>query len=153
MNCQVDGGTAYFHSEPCKKEWWHRSDRATPKTLCEGCGTDMTGMVNFGCGTRSDNGIAGIMACSPLCFQSCQYENVPVNQLPYLPEAENDPISPDHYKQGGIEVIDIIRAYGLGFNIGNVLKYILRAKMKGNEVQDLKKAQRYLEFELEEKEK
>ena len=38
--------------------------------------------------------------------------------------------------------------YGLGFNIGNVVKYVLRAGKKDDIVQELEKAKQYLEFEI-----
>ena len=48
----------------------------------------------------------------------------------------HDPInSPSHYiSENGLEVLDIIEAYGLAdsFHLGNVLKYCLRAKAKGD---------------------
>lgn len=50
---------------------------------------------------------------------------------------------PKHYNQG-MEVIDLIEAYNLGFHEGNVVKYVCRAKFKGMELQDLKKARQYL---------
>lgn len=52
---------------------------------------------------------------------------------------------PAHYNKGGIEVLDIIEAYELDYKLGNVIKYILRAKYKGRELEDLKKANFYLE--------
>ena len=52
---------------------------------------------------------------------------------------------PAHYKTGGIETIDFIEAKDLGYHLGNVIKYVTRAKHKGNELEDLKKAQWYLE--------
>ena len=51
---------------------------------------------------------------------------------------------PPHYKAGGIETIDFIEAKELGYNLGNVVKYITRADHKGNKLEDLKKAQWYL---------
>jgi hypothetical protein len=64
--------------------------------------------------------------------------------------SDADPIHPAHYKSGGIEVIDIIEAYGLGFCLGNVVKYVLRAGRKQpNAVEDLKKARWYLDREIE----
>ena len=52
---------------------------------------------------------------------------------------------PPHYKTGGIETIDFIEAKELGYHLGNVIKYVTRAKHKGAELEDLKKAQWYLE--------
>ena len=55
---------------------------------------------------------------------------------------------PPHYKMGGIETIDFIEAKNLNYNLGNVVKYITRAEYKGNKIEDLKKAQWYLNREL-----
>ena len=53
-------------------------------------------------------------------------------------------IGGDHYAKHKIQPWDIIDEYGLNFYAGNVLKYLLRYKDKGG-VEDLKKAQHYLE--------
>ena len=50
---------------------------------------------------------------------------------------------PPHYKAGGIETIDFIEAKNLGYNLGNVVKYVSRADLKGNKVEDLQKARWY----------
>lgn len=56
---------------------------------------------------------------------------------------------PDHYQgSGGMEVIDIIENYDLGFSLGNAIKYILRADAKCNRKQDLKKAIWYIQREI-----
>lgn len=45
---------------------------------------------------------------------------------------------PDYYKRGGVEAIDAIEAWGLGFNLGNAVKYIARAGHKtADSLQDL----------------
>ena len=51
---------------------------------------------------------------------------------------------PPHHLVGGIETIDVIEAKGLGFLAGNVIKYVLRYQFKGKPLEDLKKAQWYL---------
>lgn len=56
---------------------------------------------------------------------------------------------PEHYQGYRYEVIDIIEDYNLGFNLGNVIKYVLRANKKGHLIEDLKKAKWYLEREIE----
>lgn len=56
---------------------------------------------------------------------------------------------PSHYTQGKIEVIDFIEDQKLGFHEANAVKYIARAKHKGNELQDLKKAAWYLNRRIE----
>ena len=55
---------------------------------------------------------------------------------------------PDHYNCGKLEAIDVIEdaGYGEGFCLGNVLKYVLRAKHKEDEIEDLKKARWYLDY-------
>lgn len=56
---------------------------------------------------------------------------------------------PDHYQGNGIEVIDIIDSFELNFNLGNAIKYILRADKKGFKKKDLHKAIWYLNRQLE----
>ena len=64
--------------------------------------------------------------------------------------SRSDPVNhPYHYKAGGIETIDFIEAKGLGYRLGNVVKYITRADHKGNRKQDLEKAMWYLKREIE----
>jgi hypothetical protein len=55
---------------------------------------------------------------------------------------------PPHYKAGGIETIDFIEAKSLNYNLGNVVKYITRADLKGSKLEDLQKAQWYLNREI-----
>jgi hypothetical protein len=55
---------------------------------------------------------------------------------------------PPHYQGNGIEVIDIIESFELNFNLGNTIKYVLRAGNKGNKKEDLEKAVWYLKREL-----
>lgn len=63
---------------------------------------------------------------------------------------KKDNINPDHYKDGGIETIDFIEAKGLGYHLGNVVKYVSRAGKKTTDpLEDLKKAQWYLQREIE----
>jgi hypothetical protein len=62
----------------------------------------------------------------------------------------SDPVNhPRHYNEGGIEVIDAIEAWRLGFHLGNVVKYVARANYKGKPLEDLKKAQWYLNRAIE----
>lgn len=53
---------------------------------------------------------------------------------------------PQHYggEDSPTEAIKVIEAWGLGFHLGNAVKYIARAGKKGDEVEDLKKAHWYL---------
>lgn len=57
-------------------------------------------------------------------------------------------IGGDHYKMLPIEPWEIIERNNMGFFDGNVLKYIMRYKMK-NGVEDLKKARHYLDKLIE----
>ncbi|MBQ6630553.1 MAG: DUF3310 domain-containing protein [Romboutsia sp.] len=54
---------------------------------------------------------------------------------------------PSHYNMG-IEAIDYIESHNMNFNIGNVIKYVTRAKHKNNELEDLKKSLWYLQREI-----
>ena len=59
-----------------------------------------------------------------------------------------DPINPSHYRRhpSGIECIEVTRH--LNFNVGNAIKYIWRYQDKGDPVENLKKAQWYLDDEI-----
>lgn len=64
----------------------------------------------------------------------------------YMAERINHP---EHY--GGdttYEAIKVIEAWGLGFHLGNTVKYISRNGKKGNMIEDLKKARWYLDREI-----
>ena len=57
--------------------------------------------------------------------------------------------NPAHYTAGGIECIDAIKAsmsdtQFKGYLKGNIIKYLWRYELKSNPVQDLEKAQWYL---------
>jgi hypothetical protein len=61
----------------------------------------------------------------------------------------NDPVNaPVHYRGEGMEAIDVIEAFDLGFRLGNAVKYILRAGKKGDALVCLKKARWYLDREI-----
>lgn len=63
----------------------------------------------------------------------------------------NDSVNhPNHYAEGReYEPIDVIEDWGLGFCLGNALKYIARAGRKGDAVEDLEKAEFYIRYEIE----
>lgn len=88
-----------------------------------------------------------------------------------MTEKSDDKINPAHYKPvvktdrtiklSDLQVIDIIEMFGLGYCLGNVLKYVLRAGKKKElgyenyvkQLEDLRKASWYLNreiFQLEE---
>jgi hypothetical protein len=57
---------------------------------------------------------------------------------------------PSHYTEGRkFEPKDVIRDWGLNFNLGSAVKYISRAGRKDDIVQDLKKAQQFIQFEID----
>lgn len=55
---------------------------------------------------------------------------------------------PPHYTKGGIEVIDFIESKGLGYNLGNVVKYVSRVDDKDDPLENLRKAEWYLKREI-----
>jgi hypothetical protein len=62
----------------------------------------------------------------------------------------DDPVNhPAHYTShpSGVEAIDITRH--MNFNLGNAVKYIWRAGLKGDSIEDLQKARFYISDELE----
>ena len=60
---------------------------------------------------------------------------------------------PSHYGGDTVyETIKVIEAWGLGFHLGNAVKYISRADKKGANIEDIKKAVWYLNREIERRE-
>jgi hypothetical protein len=57
----------------------------------------------------------------------------------------SDPIDPKHYNQLAIQPRDYITKNNLGYNEGNIVKYISRWRFKEGLV-DLKKAQNYINY-------
>lgn len=62
---------------------------------------------------------------------------------------------PSHYTFGKIEVIEAITDWQLNFSLGNAVKYIARAGKKDPEkaLEDLKKAEFYIKYEIAQREK
>lgn len=56
---------------------------------------------------------------------------------------------PPHYQGKGLECIQVIKAFDLNFELGNAIKYILRAGKKGSRKQDLQKAVWYINKQIE----
>ena len=56
---------------------------------------------------------------------------------------------PKHYNvhPSGVETIDIIRQES--FLRGNIIKYVLRSPYRGKELEDMRKAAQYLQWEIE----
>ena len=61
----------------------------------------------------------------------------------------SDPVNPDHYRRhpSGIECIQITEH--MSFPLGSAIKYIWRADLKANPIEDLRKAIWYLEREIQ----
>jgi len=83
--------------------------------------------------------------------------NILTSYMDTIPEQQEEREAvdgPSHYGGKGsvYEAINVIEAYGMGFCDGNVLKYVLRYKKK-NGLEDLRKAQWYLNRLIENEER
>ncbi len=101
------------------------------------------------CGGPADNGND---RCDPpsayLCKVCSEYEEgKPTQALKDL--MRGDPINPPHYNELEPQPINVIEAWGLGYHLGTVVKYLSRAGRKGDRVEDLKKAAWFLQREIE----
>lgn len=89
------------------------------------------------------------------------YEEDCINDAPTYPQEQLADIErretvnhPSYYTTGGVEAIDAIEAWELGFHLGNVVKYIARAGHKtADGLWDLKKAEWYLSREIDRRER
>lgn len=68
-----------------------------------------------------------------------------------LPSSKSTQVGGDHYSKMKIQPIDFITENGLGYIEGNIIKYVCRYKDK-NGLEDLKKAQHYLQMLIEQEE-
>ena len=85
----------------------------------------------------------GVVYTATTCML-CVDEAIP---LPPVPDQVS---APAHYAGNGIEPITVIQTWGLGFCLGNVVKYIARAGIKTPDpLEDLRKARQYLDFEIQ----
>ena len=64
------------------------------------------------------------------------------------PPVAEDAINPSHYRKhpSGIECIEVTRH--MNFNVGNAVKYLWRYMDKGDPIENLKKAQWYIDDEI-----
>ena len=62
-----------------------------------------------------------------------QDPGIQIKEKPSEPQDDSvDPINhPPHYTHGKIETIDVIEDWGLGYHLGQVIKYVSRAEHKG----------------------
>lgn len=65
-------------------------------------------------------------------------------KFPNGPDVTNPPHYTSH--KSGVECIDITEH--MSFNLGNVVKYVWRAGLKGDPLEDLQKAKWYIEREI-----
>ena len=75
---------------------------------------------------------------------------VPTHSRPEQPPVDNDAVNhPRHYTEhpSGVECITVVEH--MGFNVGNAIKYLWRADLKGNPLEDLRKAAWYVNREIE----
>ena len=56
---------------------------------------------------------------------------------------------PAHYCYSEYEPKDVIRGWGLNFNLGSAVKYIARAGRKDDIIQELRKAKQFIDFAIE----
>ena len=81
--------------------------------------------------------------CFDIVSQECE-EHLEAERLANQQLAQSKQVGGSHYLKA-IQPWDIIRAWGLGFHRGNILKYVLRAPLK-NGKEDLEKAKHYLDY-------
>ena len=59
--------------------------------------------------------------------------------------AADEQIGGDHYKDMVIQPFEFIERNGLGYGVGNVIKYLCLYKKKGG-IEDLQKARHYIDL-------
>lgn len=85
---------------------------------------------------------------------SYKFDPVKARALMPPPPGAHDAVNrPVHYTQhpSGVECITITEH--MGFNLGNAVKYIWRADLKNDAIEDLRKAEWYIRREIERRER
>jgi hypothetical protein len=93
---------------------------------------------------------AEVMTLSPMTARDLAYKLTQGRAKERKVKPKADMVNhPPHYTShpSGVECIQITEH--MGFNLGNALKYIWRADLKGSAVEDLEKAIFYINRELE----
>lgn len=90
----------------------------------------------------------GVQEIAPQYRQTMQ-EKMSVDNVNHPPHYNNSPAKCECGRR--IECIDITRH--MAFNVGNAVKYLWRCELKGNTLEDLKKAAWYIADEIKEREK
>lgn len=117
-------------------------------TVCPVC----EGVVDVGAGTLDLDTAMHLKALYQERRNDCDCNPLGRAHEPPCPfAAAADAVNhPAHY--GGAddpyEAIKVIEAWGLGFCLGNAVKYLARAGKKGDRLEDLRKAAWYLEREI-----
>lgn len=84
------------------------------------------------------------------CKECMDYHKLSQGLVAANMPADDKVAHPSHYVEGRkYEPKDVIRDWGLNYNLGCVVKYVSRAGRKDDILQDLKKARQYLSFEIE----
>ena len=98
-------------------------------------------------------------ACKYVPNRDCPKKEYPCSDIDCLScliyksnqDLKDDKVAhPSHYIEGRkYEPKDVIRDWGLNYNLGCVVKYVSRAGCKDDILQDLRKARQYLDFEID----
>lgn len=103
----------------------------------------------------TDRTLSQCVYCGVMVYSPCYRDDTPY--CGYYWKVEEDKMqnrdmvnSPAHYNSGKVEVIEYILQVAANYPgdeaalVGNVIKYVSRAPLKGNKKQDLEKARWYL---------
>ena len=127
--------------------------------VCDGCRSSRIGVHASWCAYASrikshSEAVSQPATPKPLCVcDGCKKEGfaepcehcISRHALGMATPAPDMVQSPSHYNMGSIEVGTFIQDQRLDFFAGSAVKYICRAKHKGNERQDLEKARHCLD--------
>lgn len=147
----MDEETAYKHTvDDMRKKMLEECN----KRGCAGCPLEF--VSDDGCYTGSDEAVRShyaIMFSDKTNAEAAVVdqlkEGVKVQEIKQYLSVDNAVDHPAHYCYSKYEPKDVIRGWGLNFNLGSAVKYIARAGRKDDIIQDLEKAKKFLEFEIE----
>jgi len=126
-----------------------KSEEEIPAWGAKNAGRDDHEFVTLGFGEKVDPAEIAEELSRGLRYASGRYNYPP--RATDVETTEPDMVNnPPHYGEGRKhKPKDVIRDWGLNFNLGSATKYIARAGRKGDAIEDIDKAIAYLGFERE----
>jgi hypothetical protein len=137
--CTQEEGHATYHIDEYGNEWWkYEPAMYTKKEEGKSSLSPRCTVMNHDSGNR----------CTQDAGHVTYHVDEDGNSWRRL-SSEAHARGPEYYKVNGMQPWDVIDAFELDYYMGTALKYILRAGRKGSKLEDLTKAEHFIQKAIE----